>query len=64
MNKGAPGDPKEIFRAAVERGLQAGASYLEIYTRDALSPDFQDILSATQKGLAKRTSEPPSGGRT
>ena len=45
MNNGVPGDPQMILRSAIDNGINAGASYLEIYPADISNPDFQDILS-------------------
>ncbi|MEK7636063.1 MAG: fibronectin type III domain-containing protein [Patescibacteria group bacterium] len=51
MNQRIVGDPKTIFKTAVEKGINAGTSYLEIYTADINNSSFQDVLREAQKQI-------------
>jgi len=39
-----PCDPHTVLQAAVDRGLDSGAKFLEIYIEDVLNPQLQDVL--------------------
>ena len=57
MNRGrTPCDPHEVLQAAVNRGIDSGALFLEIYTDDIQNPRLQDIL---QQGHARLVSGGP-----
>ncbi|MGD0073472.1 MAG: beta-galactosidase [Candidatus Binataceae bacterium] len=49
-----PCDPRTVMQAAINRGIDAGAIYLEIYTQDILNPNLQDLLASTHQRLAPR----------
>ena len=45
MNGGRmPCDPHAVLQAAVDRGIDSGARFLEIYIPDLLNPDLQDVI--------------------
>jgi hypothetical protein len=50
-----PCDPHAVLQAAVNRGIDAGALYLEIYVADILNPNLQDILAAAHQRLSSRS---------
>jgi hypothetical protein len=54
MNGGKQGDRKEIFRQAMQTGLNYGVSFLEVYQEDLLNPEFADIIASAATELAKR----------
>ena len=41
---GDPGDPANALRLSIQKGLDANASYLEIYEKDILNPAMQPVL--------------------
>jgi hypothetical protein len=45
-------DPAPVLRGAVTRGIDTGASYLEIYLRDLLNPELQPIIAEAHQHLA------------
>jgi len=49
-----PCDPHAVLEAAVNRGIDAGALYLEIYAADILNPNLQDILAGAHQKLSSR----------
>lgn len=52
MNHGRkPCDPHAVLQAAVDRGLDSGARFLEIYTSDILNPQLQDVLARAHSRL-------------
>jgi len=59
MNRGmTPCDPHEVLQAAVNRGIDSGALFLEIYTDDIQNPRLQDILQQGHARLAPGGSRP------
>jgi hypothetical protein len=54
MNGGKQGDRKEIFRQAVQTGLNYGVSFLEVYHEDLLNPDFAEIIASAAAELTRR----------
>jgi len=40
-----PCDPHAVLQAAVDRGLNSGAKFLEIYIEDVRNPQLQDVLA-------------------
>ncbi len=48
-----PCDPRQMLQAAIDRGIEAGAEYLEIYQADLLNPGLDSIIGdAHQRFLA------------
>jgi hypothetical protein len=55
MNRSiAPCDPPKVLRAAIDRGIAARASFLEIYAEDCENPEMQPILAAAHQLLESR----------
>jgi hypothetical protein len=54
MNGGTPGDRREIFRRAMQTGMNYGVSFLEVYQEDLLNPLFADIIASTAAEFSKR----------
>jgi Beta-galactosidase len=48
-----PCEPRMVLRSAVDRGIAAGASFLEIYIADILNPELQDVLAMAHRRLAR-----------
>lgn len=44
-----PCDPHAVLKAAVDRGLDSGARFLEIYIPDVLNPQLQDVLAKAHR---------------
>lgn len=51
MNNKIAGDPKTIFETAIKNGINAGVSYLEIYSQDVDNQDFQQILQEAHQQI-------------
>jgi hypothetical protein len=55
MNRGAlTCDPHEALQMAVNRGVDSGAMFLEIYLNDVQNPRLQDVLAQAHSHLASR----------
>jgi len=55
MNGGvAPCNPHDVLQAAIARGVESGAVFLEIYTLDILNPNLQDIIASAHSRLLSR----------
>jgi len=50
----APCDPHQVLQAALSRGVDAGATYIEVYIPDLLNPQMQDVLAQAHASLANR----------
>jgi Beta-galactosidase len=46
-----PCDPRQLLRASVDRGIGAGANYLEIYEADLLNPALNDVVAEAHHRL-------------
>jgi hypothetical protein len=51
MNGKKPGDKLTIMKKALEAGLSYGMNYIEIYQRDALNPEFSDLLKEVNEKM-------------
>ena len=62
MNRGmTPCDAHQVFQAAVNRGIESGAAFLEIYIEDIQNPRLQDVLQQAHARLAPGNSRPVPG---
>lgn len=62
MNRGMrPCDPHEVLQAAVNRGIESGAAFLEIYIEDIQNPRLQDVLQQAHTRLGSGDSRPVRG---
>jgi hypothetical protein len=53
MNRGStPCDPKPTLEAALMRGIDKGASFLEVYPADILNPALQEALARARSRLS------------
>jgi hypothetical protein len=53
MNGGqSPCDPHQVLQEAVNRGIDSGALFLEIYVEDVQNPRLQDVLAQAQARLS------------
>lgn len=53
----APCDPRTTLSLAIDRGIGAGADYLEIYTVDVMNPALHEVLSNASARLSTRWSK-------
>jgi hypothetical protein len=54
MNRGAiPCDPHAVLQAAVNRGIDTGANYLEIYVQDIVNPACRDVIAQAHGRLTR-----------
>lgn len=51
MNNQIVGNPKDIFKNAINNGIDSGVDFLEIYNVDVANADFQDILQYAHKQI-------------
>jgi hypothetical protein len=51
-----PCEPRRVLQLAVERGIAAGASFLEIYVADILNPEVHDVLAMAHRRLTRNAS--------
>ena len=51
-HKVKPCDPSTTLKAAIDRGIEAGAQFLEIYNADILNPELQGLLAQTHERLS------------
>lgn len=47
------GEPKDALQHALERGISAGAKYIEIYEDDILNPQMQNVLKNASISIKK-----------
>jgi hypothetical protein len=59
MNGKTAGEEKEIYRQAMQRGIEYGMSYLEVYHPDLLNPHFAEINEYTAAELGKQKQRQP-----
>jgi hypothetical protein len=52
-----PCDPREMLQKSTDRGINAGAAYLEIYQADLVNPSLNDIVAQTHRRLLDQVSE-------
>jgi hypothetical protein len=57
-----PCDPRQMLRASVDRGIDAGANYIEIYEADLINPALQDVVADAHQQLLfdSRQRKPPA----
>ena len=48
-----PCDPRVVLRSAIDRGLAAGARFMEVYVVDVLNPSLQDVLAYAHRSLTR-----------
>jgi len=49
-----PCDPVQTLEEAIRRGIDAGASYLEIYQADLLNPSLKEVIARAHRRLDER----------
>lgn len=54
-----PCDPVEMLQESVDRGIAAGAAYLEIYQADLLNPSLDSVIADTHRRLLANHSGAP-----
>ncbi len=52
MNHGKSDNPHIILQKAIDKGITAGAEYLEIYPVDITNPEFKDIIMYVHEKLS------------
>jgi hypothetical protein len=54
MNRSvSPCDPAQMLRAALDNGLNARPSYLEVFMPDIMNPQLQSIIAYAHRRLTK-----------
>jgi hypothetical protein len=58
----APCDPGTVLGKALDNGINAGASYIEVYAVDVLNPSLQRVLADARSRMLARPNVPTGSG--